>query len=180
MFAFDEDIAIACVYFDHKQEFEPVAILRSILKHVIQRQGGLSDEIRGLYKRHTRRETQPMLKELSEVLRLEMCDLTKIFVVIDALDECTSTDNAPAILLGELQNLHPKLRLLVTGRPFAENEMSLFPSYDVLEVRARDIDVENFVRGRIQADKSLRRYASGGNKLERLITETVVGKAKGM
>jgi hypothetical protein len=181
MFAFDDDIAIACVYFDHKQDFKPVEILRSILQHIVQRQeGGLSNEIRELHKKHTKSGRQPTLHELSEILQLEISDFSKIFIIIDALDECTTTDNAPAKLLGELQNLQPKLRLMVTGRPFAVKNLSLFPAYATLEVRARDLDIEKFVRGRIQADESLRTYASGGNELEKPIIGTVVDKAKGM
>jgi len=179
MFAFDEDIAIVCVYFDHKQELNPTAILRSILQNVVQRQrGGLSDEIREFHKKYARRDTT--MQEVSEVLQLEISDFSKIFIVLDALDECTTTDNAARNLLVELQKLQPKLHLMVTGRPFAVKSMSLFPTHATLEVRARDLDIEKFVHGRIQADENLRTYASGGNELENLIIETVVGKAKGM
>jgi len=181
MFAFDEDIAIACVYFDHKQELRPVAILRSILQNVVQRpEGGLSDEVRELHKKHTRRRTEPNLQEVSDVLQLEMSDFSKIFIVLDALDECPVVDNAAATLLTELRNLQPKLRLMVTGRPFAVKPMSLFDPHGILEVRAHDSDIKKFVQGRIQASETLRTYASSENELEKLIIETVVSKAKGM
>jgi hypothetical protein len=182
MFAFDEDIAIACVYFDHKQDLKPVAILRSILQHVIQRrEGGLSNETFELYKKHMRRGTQPALQEVSDILRLEIDDFSKVFIVLDALDECTATDNASArLLLAELQLLQPKLRLMVTGRPFAEKNMSLFNAYGTVPVRARSTDIEKFVHGHILTRENLRTYASGGNELEKLIIQTVVEKAKGM
>ena len=181
MFAFDEDIAIACVYFDHKQDLKPVAILRSILQHVIQRrEGGLSNETFELYQKHMRRGTQPALQEVSDILRLEIDDFSKVFIVLDALDECTATDNASSRLLGELQLLQPKLRLMVTGRPFAEKNMSLFNAYVTVPVLARSTDIEKFVHGQILARENLRTYASGGNELEKLIVQTVVEKAKGM
>jgi len=181
MFAFDEDIAIACVYFDHKQDLKPVAILRSILQHVIQRrEGGLSNETFELYKKHMGRGTQPALQEVSDILRLEIDDFSKVFIVLDALDECTATNNASGTLLGELQLLQPKLRLMVTGRPFAEKNMFLFNAYSTVPIRARSTDIEKFVHGHILARENLRPYASGGNELEKLIVQTVLEKAKGM
>jgi hypothetical protein len=181
MFAYDEDIAIACVYFDHKQDFKPVAILRSILKNVVQRQeNGLSDEVAQLFRKHNRRKTQPTLSEVSDVLQLEICDFSKIFIVLDALDECSTSENATEKLLAELQKLQPKLHLMVTSRPFAVTEMCVFDGYETLQVRAKDSDVEKFVQGRIEMDKTLRRHASEGSELGKVITETVVGKANGM
>jgi len=69
---------------------------------------------------------------------------------------------------------------MVTGRPFANTRMSVFRRYETLEIRTRDSDVEKFVRGEIEKDKILRKHASGGNELGRLIVETVVNKARGM
>ena len=86
-FFYDEDIAIACVYFDHKAVYEPVAILKSILKHVLHRilrkEGTISEEIRQFYKNHLREERKPSLSEISEMLLLELRrNFSEIFVVL--------------------------------------------------------------------------------------------------
>ena len=118
-FCYDENIGLACVYFDHKQEFKAVDILRSILKHILQRKSSVSDEIRELYEKHSKRETSPTLKDVAVALEAERSKFTKIFLVIDALDECPTSEHTVEILLRHLEKLRPILRLMVTGRPFA-------------------------------------------------------------
>lgn len=184
-FVYDEQVAIACVYFDHKQDYQPVAILRSILKHVVQQRiisqdGAVSDEVRQFYKNHTYKEREPSLPEVSELLLGELRDFSEIFVVLDALDECGASATARKTVLEEVQKLQPKLRLMVTGRPFAATHMSIFEIYETLEIQAIESDVERFVRGRIKIDECLHKYASHGTELGTLIVKTVVDKAQGM
>jgi hypothetical protein len=181
MFAYDDDVAIACVYFDHKQDYQPVAILRNILKQFIQHsESQISHEVRQLYKKFTDKERQPSLSEISETLKLELGHFSKVFVVFDAIDECGTSTNTRKTILQEVTKLQPKLRLLITGRPFAETHLSVFPRYKTLEIRTRDSDVKKFVVGEIEMDDTLRKYASGENELGRLIVETVVTKSRGM
>jgi hypothetical protein len=181
MFAYDDDVAIACVYFDHKKDYQSAAILRNILKQLIQhRESQVSDDVRQLYKRFAGKERQPPLSEISETLGHEISHFSKMFVVLDALDECGANANTRKTILQELAKFQPQLRLMVTGRPFAEPHMAVFPKYETLEVRTKESDVEKFVVGEIEMDDTLQKYASGGNELGRLIIETVVNKSRGM
>ena len=180
-FCYDENIGLACVYFDHKQEFKPVDILRSILKHILQRKSSVSDETRELYRKHLKRETSPMLKDIAVALEAERSKFTKIFLVIDALDECTTSEHTVEILLRHFETLRPVVRLMVTGRPFALKYMAGFASLETREIGASDHDVESFIRGQLNLDHSLRKLTSGGESgLGELIVEKVLAKAKGM
>jgi ankyrin repeat domain-containing protein 50 len=181
MFAYDDDVAVACVYFDHKQDYQHVAILRNILKQLIQhRESQISDEVHQLHKKFAKKDRQPPLSEISETLKHEVGHFSKVFVVFDALDECGNSTNTRKTILQELAELQPKLRLMITGRPFAETHVSIFPKYETLEIKTKDSDVEKFVVGEIEMDDTLRKYASGENELGRLIVETVVKKSHGM
>jgi hypothetical protein len=181
MFAYDDDVAVACIYFDHKQKYQHVAILRNILKQLIEyREPRIPNDIHRLYKRYGEKNRQPPLSDISETLNRELSHFAKVFVVLDALDECAAGANTCKIILQELAKLKPKLRLMITGRPFAETHISVFPKYETLEVGTKDSDVEKFVVGEIEMDDTLRKYASGGNDLGRLIVETVVNKSRGM
>jgi len=180
-FCYDENIGLACVYFDHKQEFKPVDILRSILKHILQRKSSVSDETRELYRKHLKRETSPMLKDIAVALEAERSKFTKIFLVIDALDECPTSEHTVEILLRHLEKLRPIVRLMVTGRPFAVEYMSGFASLELREIGASDQDLESFIRGQLNLDRSLCKLTSGGESgLGELIVQTVLAKAKGM
>jgi hypothetical protein len=142
--------------------------------------GALSDEIRQFYKNHTYKEREPSLPEISEMLLGELRDFSDIFVVLDALDECGAGATPRKTVLEEVQKLQPKLRLMVTGRPFAATQMSMFETYETLEIQGIESDVEKFVRGQIEIDECLHKYASRGTELGTLIVSTIVNKAQGM
>jgi len=175
----DNDVTMACVYFDHKQNFKPVDILRSILKSVVRRSLPVSDKIRELRRKHSGRETRPTLKEVAEILADEIQKFKKVFIVLDALDECPEESYTVSKILEEMRKLQPTVHLMVTGRPFAAKYMSQFEAFATLEIRAHDADVEKFVRGHIKMDESIKKYVLKENELDELV-ETVVGKAQGM
>lgn len=161
-----------------------MALLRSILKQVVQhrivcQEGVVSDEIRQFYKSHTTKEREPSLPEISELLLGELHDLSEIFVVLDALDECGGSTSRKTVL-EQVQRFQPKLRLMVTGRPFATAQMSVFGTYETLEIQAIESDVEKLIRGQIESDECLHKYAVRGTDLGTLIVNTVVTKAQGM
>jgi len=175
----NNDVTMACVYFDYKRKFKPVEILRSILKSVVRRMSPVSDKIRELYRNHSGRETRPTLKEVAEILANETQKFEKVFIVLDALDECPEEEYTVSKILEEIRKLLPTVRLMVTGRPFAAKYMSKFQEFATLEIRALDSDVEKFIRGHIELDESIKQYVLKGNDRDDLV-ETVVGKAQGM
>ena len=156
-------------------------ILRSILKHIVQRKSFVSDEIRELHKKHSRRETSPTLKDIAIALETESSHFTKIFLVVDALDECPTSEHTIEILLQQIEKLQPKVQLMVTGRPFADRYMTRFASRAIREIGAHHNDLESFVRGHLNLDQGLRKLTSAGESaLGELIVQKVVDKAKGM
>jgi hypothetical protein len=46
------DTGVVCVYFDHKQDFKPVDILRSLLKDIVLRKGSISRHVNDLHHKH--------------------------------------------------------------------------------------------------------------------------------
>jgi len=158
-----------------------VDILRSILKHIVQRRSFVSDEIRELHKKHTTRETLLTLKDVGIALESESSHFTKIFLVVDALDECPTSEHTVEILLQQLENLQHKVQLMITGRPFADGYLTRFASLAIREIGARHNDLELFVRGQLNLDQGLRKLTSAGEStLGELIVQKVVDKAKGM
>lgn len=176
----NRDKGIACVYFDHKNQFESIDILRCLLKEVVIRKDVVSYEIRDLYRSHKLADPIPPLSraETLRTLENELKAFTCFYCIIDGLDESNETSRED--LLGELQQFLPKLRLMVTGRPYANDIPTLYDTYQVLGIRARDSDIELFVKGEIQKDKQFRRRVASDRTLEQLVVDTVVSKADGM
>jgi len=136
-YLYDENIGLACVYFDHKQEFRTIDILGSILKQIVQRRAVVSDEIHEIYRiRYEKRGTRPTLKDVSTALQVEISRFTKVFLVLDALDECPTREYTSDRILAELKKLLPGIRLMITGRPFVVSYISQLGGFQTLEIRA--------------------------------------------
>jgi len=177
-FLYDESVAIACVYFNHKENFAPVDILGSLIKHLVQRRARVSDEIRDLYNRHLQRETRPTFTELSEQLQTESRKFSTVFIVLDALDECPESQQTRAKVLSILRELQT-MRLMVTGRPHILDMTQTFEGAVRLDICASDSDIEKYVEGQMEMQTNLKKYKQGDD-LRETIKNTIVSKANGM
>ena len=177
-FLCNDSVAIACVYFNHKENFAPVDILGSLIKHLIQRRGRVSEEIHDLYNRHLKRETRPTFTELSEQLQTESRKFSTVFIVLDALDECLEPQQTRTKVLSTLRKLQT-LRLILTGRPYITDMMQTFEEAVRLDIRASDSDIEKYVDGQIEMEKNLKKYKQD-HDLRKTIKDTIVSRANGM
>jgi len=177
-FLCDDSVAIACVYFNHKENFTPVDILGSLIKHLVQRRARVPEEIHHLYNRHLQRETRPTFTELSEQLKTESRKFSTVFIVLDALDECSESQQTRAKVLSILRELQT-LRLIVTGRPHILDMTQTFEEAVRLDIRARDSDIEKYIDGQIEMETNLKKYKQDDN-LRKTIKDTIVSKANGM
>src|SRR5436190_22717414 len=99
---------IYCMY-KEKDEQTDINLISSILQQLLQRHGFVSDQLSLLYNRHTKRQTRPGLTEWSDLLRCEVGQHRKTYIIIDALDE--SSETARASFLDRLRGL-PNINLL--------------------------------------------------------------------
>ena len=174
----EDSVAIACVYFNHKENFVPVDILGSLIKHLVQRKASVSTEIHNLYDWHLKRDTRPTFMELSALLQAESHKFSTVFVVLDALDECPEFQQTRAKILSVLRKLQT-LRLMVTGRPHITDMTQTFEETVQLDIHASDNDIKKYVDGQIEMEKNLKKYKQD-NGLRKTIKDTIVDKAKGM
>lgn len=105
-----------------------------------------------MHEHHSRRGTRPSLEEISTTLKSIVRDYSRVYLVVDALDECPAEDGTRSKLLAEIRGLQKEkgidLRLMVTSR-FIPDIEDKFKEVLRLEVRASDKDIEKFVTGRI-------------------------------
>lgn len=173
-----DDVGIAFIYCNYKEHQVAVDMVGSLLQQLLQRKSTISKEIVALYQSHTIRKTHPTIAELSTLLQAETRELTKLFVVVDALDECPEADRVK--LLSELKKLQPILRLLVTGRPHIDSVAQRFQETSKLEVRASDDDIKAYLEGRIENAETLKPLIGKQPKLRNFIISTIVEQVKGM
>jgi len=101
------DNGIAYLYFNFRRREEQKAedLLASLLKQLIQERSPLPDSVKALHNRHTKNRTRPSLVEISEALQSVVAMYSRVLIIVDALDECQTSDGCRTVFLSELFNL---------------------------------------------------------------------------
>jgi hypothetical protein len=177
----EADVAIGCIYCNYKERDmqTPVNLIASLWSQLVQNQDTLSNDVQALYKLHSRKCTRPTLSEVSKMLQSEAGRYLKIFVVVDALDECPEDNGSRKILLKELRALRPTINLMVTSR-FIDNIAREFKGMTQLEISASVEDIQAYVRGRISQENKLLRNVGKDSALKEDIVKSVTGNAEKM
>ncbi|KAI0547888.1 ankyrin repeat-containing domain protein [Xylaria curta] len=175
------NVAVIYIYCNYKEEQTQTLpnMIGSLLKQLSQHRGTLSNDIRSIYDTHRQRQTQPMADELTQLLVKEVTNFSSLFIVIDALDECSERDNTRTRLLVEIQKLPQHVRILITSRypPQFEQTSEDIPQIDI---NATDDDIGNYVKARIEQGHWKARNARSNTKLMQEVTKIVKKNSKGM
>jgi hypothetical protein len=175
----DIGVGIACIYCNYKEKDAQTLtnLVAGLWAQLARNSGSLSTEARDLYSTHVRQNSPPTLDEVSKMLQSEIARYSKIFVVIDALDEYPEGDRST--LLNKLRELRPRINLMVTSR-YLDAIANDFEGSPQLEISANVEDVQAYIVGRISGEKMLSRFVSKDAALGENIVNIVAGKAKKM
>jgi hypothetical protein len=176
-----DNVAIAYIYCSYKEQEDQTAVnlIGSLLQQLVQGESVISEDITLLYRHHNKKQTRPTLDELSKLLQLEVCRLSRVFIIIDALDECTEINYTRESFLAEIRKLQPTTHLLITSRHISTIERE-FEMAAHVEIRASDEDVRRYLESRIETEGRLWRLIKADPALQANIVNTIVESAKGM
>jgi hypothetical protein len=144
-----------------QREHTPLQLVGSLLKQLAEQQNPVSETLKGYYEQHTRSNTNPTSTQAWDVLQSQSADWSRLFLIIDALDECSEEDDTRRRILDGLCSLRGSktVNIIVTTRPIP-TILSEFPTY--LEIRASRTDIQKFLEAqmgrftkRIMAEKNL-------------------------
>ncbi|MCJ1478158.1 hypothetical protein MMC13_006834 [Lambiella insularis] len=175
------DARIACIFCNYKDKIRQTAqeLLASLLKQLLQDSHTLSDSMTSLYEDHVKRSERLAPEDLIKELQSEIGRSPRVFIVVDALDECTEEGNARMSLLNELRSLSGNVNLLVTSRNFSSIE-SAFNDTKSLEIYAAEADVTQYIMGRLQREQRLAKHIKSDPGLQSTIVSKILAQAKGM
>ncbi|KAM6486673.1 nucleoside phosphorylase domain-containing protein [Trichoderma sp. SZMC 28011] len=153
------DVGIAYIYcnFHRHHEQNTGDLLASILKQLVETQSLLPECVKDLYESHQSRRTRPSVDELHKTLRSIIASYSKVFIIVDALDECQTSNNTRIKFLFKLFDIQDEshINIFATSRPIPEIYKK-FKESTVIEVRARTDDVRNYLESQIsQSDSEL-------------------------
>jgi hypothetical protein len=132
-----------------------------------------------LYARHREQRTRPSLDEMHGVLHTVISQYSRVFIVVDALDEYPEEHRN--ILLGCLSTLGPTVNLMLTSRPHINIENAFANSnLEIMEVRAREHDIRRHIDGQIVKSSRLSRHIKNSPNLREEIVTTILRRSDGM
>ena len=176
----EEKVATAYIYCDYKRQEEqtPLNLLASVTKQLLQHQDSIPGKIQETYKRHHEHESRPGFEEFSEMTGSSMADFSRIFLIVDALDELGNAGQVRQTLLERLhplQDLH-HINLMTTSRYIAALALD-FHQPLCMDVRASPEDIRRYVEGHIS---DLPRCVKMNSGLPEAIANAIVDAVEGM
>ena len=149
-------------------------LLLSLLKQLASTRPALPPSVKTLYSQRRR----PLLDEILAALLDVAAEYSSVFVVVDALDECTSAQGCRGRLLAQLLNLHSAagVSVFATSRPIPEI-VDIFKHFPLLEVRASREDVGLYLRGHMG---ELMPFVARSLDLQERIVSAISSAADGM
>ncbi|KAF3094473.1 hypothetical protein TWF102_007588 [Orbilia oligospora] len=166
---------IYCIYNEREQQSLD-DILASILVQLVLGQPVIPESIQRLYKSHRKGENPRLsLDEISKEITSIIKCYSRIFIVIDALDECRDNDIRKSLLskVFELQTVSD-MRLMVTFRPGAILEALIKTR---IEIRAQNEDLEIYLRNQMS---KLPDVVTENYELQNKIKDRISYLARGM
>ncbi|KAJ7604227.1 ankyrin repeat-containing domain protein [Mycena polygramma] len=174
----DQNIGVAVIYLEHREtDVPPPSKLLAALWRQLVFGKLISPALEHLYSIHHEPETRPTLMEDDAVLRSIIVEYSKVFIIVDGLDEYSETQRD--ILLHYLWALGPSVKLLLTSRPHITIH-HVIPSYKTLEIRATGDDIRKFLNGQISKSSRLSKHISNSPNLHQDLEATIVERSDGM
>ncbi|EMD89384.1 hypothetical protein COCHEDRAFT_1107661, partial [Bipolaris maydis C5] len=174
-FSEDPSVGIAYIYcnFQRQDEQNVDDLLISLLKQLAESQPSSLENIKDLYRRHNSSRTRPSLEEIKTTLHSVVSNYSRVFIVIDALDECQTSNGCRTRFLSTIFDL--RASIFATSRINGEI-VKMFEKATSIEIRARDDDVDVYLDARMQLERS----DILDNPTRDMIKKEVIGTMDGM
>jgi hypothetical protein len=177
--------SLAFFFFDFNdvEKQDPVNMVKSLLSQFLNRCNSVPDTVRSLHASCENRRREPSQQQLLQALRDTLELLPATFIVLDALDECSSWGTLFEII-EEMRTWRRTTPILITSRKEFEIEKALksvvLPDNTIcLESSLVDKDIGTYVHGRLATDNSFERWGND-SKVREEIETTLRRKAGGM
>jgi hypothetical protein len=173
-------------YFDFNdtRKQDPELMLRSLLSQLLQASSKVPESIGNLFLGCGDGQQQPPLHSLLQVTSQVMQHFTHVYIVLDALDECTKRQDLMDMLETVAAWQHTNMHLLMTSRKERDIESSL-ESYiggeDSISLHNDivDEDIHRYILQRLSEDRTLAKWNKDAVVRQEIETTLMQG-ARGM
>ncbi|MCJ1311174.1 hypothetical protein MMC25_004844 [Agyrium rufum] len=141
------NLAVAFLYCDYRQQKEQdiYSLVSSLTRQLAEAANTLPNEIKANYNESKR--SMPKKDDMEMLLRLLIKDFSRVFFVIDALDECDYAERSSLLrTLFKIQE-ETNANLIITARAVPDIQ-ACFRGKPTLTISAKVEDVQRFLRSR--------------------------------
>lgn len=184
-YALDERAGLAFIYYKHQnregQKFKD--IVPALVKQLYRKKQVLPKELRDLYRNYSRQDQFPSQAKLQAQLEEVADSFEQVYIVIDALDECSDQDMVLPLIAALVQSCSTKIKICITSR----REQYILHSFaklkcPTLEIEAKkvDLDIAIFVDSEIDRRSVDYEYGVIDLALKAKIKMALVTQSNGM
>jgi hypothetical protein len=173
-----ENVGVAVIYLNHRDTAaqSPSNLLAGLWRQLVFKRS-LPPGLLELYQEHHELGTRLSLEEIHDILRSTVSAYSKVFLLVDALDEYPEEQRET--LLRKLSTVGSTVNLLLTSRPHIVIEhIFALPKY--LEIRATKDDIQEYVNAQIFKSPRLSGHIKRSSDLKAAIEEKIVQRSDGM
>ncbi|KAF4334671.1 purine and uridine phosphorylase [Fusarium beomiforme] len=175
-----DDVGIGYVYCNFRRHAEQTAhgLLSSLLKQLSQHLPSIPKVVQSLYETHNKEKTRPSLDGIISALQSVSMMYKKVYIMVDALNECEGSGLCRIKFLAELFKLqcHCSANIFVTSRPL-EDITSFFADSSRLPIAATKEDIGENLKGHFG---ELRSCVKSNHLLQEAIKKEISEAVDGM
>jgi Cdc6-like AAA superfamily ATPase len=148
----DSSTGIAYLYcnFRRKDDQKVADLLSSLLKQLVQGQSSVPECIKSLYDSHKGKHMRLSCDDITKALQTVAALYSRVFIIVDAIDECQRSEGCRTKFLTEVLALQSKcgVNIFATSR-FIPDIEETFREQPSVEIRASEQDVCTYIDGHI-------------------------------
>ncbi|KAI1394316.1 ankyrin [Hypoxylon trugodes] len=174
---------LAYVYCDYRQRQDQKAsvLLGNIWAQLFRRRGPSATEVNQAFgEMFASHDFRPTKTQIINMIRDELTNsnLERIYVVVDALDECGDENERNGFIDG-LNSLQPFLNILITSR-MTHHDNAGFNDVRAFRFTPTNEDMSTYINARIRESKKIASYVDRKPELKEQIRRVVIDRANGM
>jgi hypothetical protein len=142
---------LAFVFCDHQEKPQASDINAGLAKQLAGQSATVHPELWDMYEDLGTVQRRPDVQQLESLLGSLCASFDRVFLIVDALDECTDRFERRLLLtaLDALQS--DKVRIMVTSRPNLEDIQEHLRNRSCIEIAASDADVQKFLISKLRS-----------------------------
>ncbi|KAF5616930.1 ankyrin protein [Fusarium sp. NRRL 25303] len=177
-----EDFRVGYIFcnFSRRDEQTPRNLLATLLRQTVQGEATINAQLTRLYETRDSAGSSLSREAIVEALQPSILSYSRVFVVVDAIDELDTSRGYRHSFLTSLntisESLVGKISLFITSRFIPDIAQSLKDSA-TLEIKASETDISNFTQWQMSRLPS---FVTRRPDLKSEISETIAKAAQGM